>query len=230
MQQLTLGLALRQDATFANFSPGSNDTLINLLKSSLHGVGERFYFLWGAPGLGASHLLHACCHEAGRLALPAVFLDMQQHADLSPGILEGLETVSVLCLDNISAIAGLPDWEEGLFHLYNRARANAHTCFIVADHNPPMQLPLHLPDLRSRLAWGLVYELQALSDPEKLALLQVKAKQRGLDLSEDVGHFILQRCNRDFPSLLHTLAQLDKASLVEQRRLTIPFVKRILGI
>ncbi len=101
---------------------------------------------------------------------------------------------------------------------------------MVSANRPPAQLNLDLADLKSRLTTGLILQLHDLNDNDKIAALQIHARQHGLDLSVDVGHFLLKRYSRALPALLSLLEQLDLASLAAQRRLTIPFVKEVLKL
>jgi hypothetical protein len=102
--------------------------------------------------------------------------------------------------------------------------------FVLAVDAPPTSLKIILPDLKSRLSWGVVYQLNSLDDDQKLAALQLRAQIRGLDLEAAVGKFLLRRFTRNMAQLFMVLEQLDQASLAEQRRLTIPFVKEVLGV
>jgi len=132
--------------------------------------------------------------------------------------------------DNIEGIAGDDEWEAAVFHLYNRILETGRTRLFITGDRPPRQLNLSLPDLASRLDWGQIYKLQPLSDEEKLQALQLRAKLRGFELPEDVGRFLLKRLDREMRTLFMTLDQLDRASITAQRKLTIPFVKEILGL
>jgi len=95
---------------------------------------------------------------------------------------------------------------------------------------PPRQLNLQLPDLASRLDWGQIYKLQPLNDDEKVQALQLRSRLRGFELPEDVGRFLLKRLDREMRTLFMTLDRLDRASITAKRKLTIPFVKEILGL
>ncbi|MGB5742669.1 MAG: DnaA/Hda family protein, partial [Sedimenticolaceae bacterium] len=88
--------------------------------------------------------------------------------------------------------------------------------------------PLSLPDLRSRLASGLTLALQPLDDRGRLALLQCLAARHALNLPDEVGRYLLTRSSRDPGDLIAIIQRLDQASLAEQRRLTIPFVRGLL--
>ena len=122
----------------------------------------------------------------------------------------------------------MPEWAEALFHLFNRIRDAGHYLLIAADA-APRQLEIALPDLDSRLRWGVVLRIQALDDDGKLAALRARAYDRGIDLSEEVAQFILNRSPRQTGELFLLLDHLDQASLSAKRKVTIPFVKQLLG-
>lgn len=228
--QLPLGLSLRDEATFENFIPGANIEIRDLLKQAASG-NKRYdvIYLCGNRGLGSSHLLQACCHHAYANGQSSVYLPLRQSESLDPQMLQGLEALSLVCIDDIQAIAGQLVWEEALFHLYNRAMERGCQ-LIVAANALPKQIGLQLPDLVSRLAWGVVYQLHALADADKLAVLTMRASRRGMSLSDEVGKYLLTHCPRHMGTLMAVLDALDKATLAAQRRLTIPFVKEVLQI
>ena len=225
--QLTLGIRLNDSASFANYFPGGNAEVLNHLRACAQGESALPVLVWGTPGSGKTHLLHAACHAATVRAESPAYLPMRDAALWSPDVLEGLEHCALVCVDDVDAIAGQPAWEEALFHLYNRVTAQGHGLLLSAAA-PPAELKLKLPDLASRLAWGLVLHLAALDENDKLAALQLRAQQRGFELPADVAQFLLRRCPRDTPSLFALLDRLDQASLAAQRKLTIPFVRELI--
>jgi DnaA family protein len=228
-QQLSLGVSLDDDARFSNFFcfPGSpNAQTLKALMSQLSSEGEPFIFLWGGSGL--THLLQAACHSASADGLSVQYLPLMEVQSFDPdSLFEGLEEMDLVCIDDVQVIAGKPAWETALFALFNQLRDRG-VGLLMAAKASPKTLPLDLPDLQSRLNWGLTLQVQALSDDEKLQALQFRARARGLELSDEVGHFILHRAPREMHELFASLNQLDQASLAEQRRLTIPFVKQVL--
>jgi DnaA family protein len=226
--QLALPLGLRDDATFDNFFQGVNAHCVTALNAAASGAGYPFIYVWGQIGAGRSHLLQAACHLATQKNRTCVYLPLSTPG-LTPQILHDLEHINLVCIDDVEAIAKDNAWEEALFYLYNRIRDAGQTLLIAGAH-PPQRLGLGLPDLVSRLAWGVVFQLHLLSDEEKWAALAMRAKLRGLVLSEEVGQFLLRRCPRDMTQLFAILDTLDKASLQAQRKLTIPFVKSVLGV
>jgi DnaA-homolog protein len=229
INQLTLGVGLKDEATFANYFAGKNSELLRQLKLAACGTGERVIYFAGFGGQGCTHLLQACCHEAQQNKMTAVYIPLANLSDLSPEIFDGLETLGLICIDDIHMIAGKPEWEEAFFHAYNRIH-DAGGCLIVTANVLPKGLGLVLPDVVSRLSWGVVYQLQPLTDVEKLQVLIMRAERRGMTLSEEVGKFILTHCPRHMSTLFAALDALDKISLAAQRKLTIPFVKTVLQI
>lgn len=227
--QLPLNIQLRDDATLESFYPGDNQEVLQAVHDLSEGIGEIFVYVWGSKGAGCSHLLQATLNRATELGVPAVYIPLHEKDSFDISIFQGLEELSLVCLDDLQSIAGDAVWEEAFFHLFNRIRENKRR-LLVAANTPPMNLNLKLADLKSRLSWGVVYHLHELNDDQKLAALQLRASHRGLELSDQVGHFLLNRCSRNMSELFELLEILDKASLTEQHRLTIPFVKHILKI
>ncbi|MCW8887384.1 MAG: DnaA regulatory inactivator Hda [Motiliproteus sp.] len=226
--QLSLGIGLRDDATFGNYYPGQNLQAKQSVERLvvLDGVDEeRFIYLWGSEGAGCTHLLQAACQT---LSDQSFYLPLAEVVSYGPELLQGLADYPLICLDQFEAIAGNQDWEEGLFHLYNQVRDNGHR-LLIASNQPPKQLPVLLPDLSSRLSWGLTFQIQPLDDQEMAEALTLRAQNRGIRLGEEVTQFILHRSPRQMGKLYAILEQLDQASLTAKRKITIPFVKEILG-
>jgi DnaA family protein len=227
--QLTLGVDLKDEATFANYFAGKNGPLIQALEASAEGVGERVMYFCGGGGEGRTHLLQACCYAANKTRRTSVYLPMANLIAYTPDIFDGLESLQLICIDDLHLLAGRPEWEISFFHAYNRIR-DAGGSLVVSANVMPKFLGLVLPDLVSRLTWGIVFQLQPLSDEEKLQVLLLRAERRGMTLPEDVGKFILHHCPRHMAMLFAAFEALDKASLAAQRKLTIPFVKSVLQI
>lgn len=227
-QQLPLGISLRDDARFENFQAGDNGLVCQMLRQSAEGEGEQFLYLWGSSGAGCSHLLQAACHAAEPLRRTAVYLPLKELIPLGAQILDGLEDLKLVCIDNVEAIANLPEWEEAMFHLFNRMRqAGSH--LVVAASCAPRQLDIKLPDLVSRLSWGIVFNVVSLNDDDKVKAIRLRAKVRGFSLPEDVAKYMVHHDSRSMADLCLTLDRLDKASLLAQRKVTIPFIKQEMG-
>lgn len=218
-QQLPLGIRLHDDATFDNYYVSENQHVVHNLKQQT----EPYVFLFGQNGTGKSHLLQAACHETGQKGLPVVYLPLTD-TSLSPAMFEGLESMALIALDDIQEIMGNEEWEYALFNLYNRVRDNGGN-MLVSSSLPLTSLKINLADMRSRLSWGPAFQLNSLNDKEKVQALQQRAKNRGLDLSDEVVTYLLKHSPRDMGSLFSLFEKLDKASMVEKRKLTIPFIK-----
>jgi DnaA family protein len=208
---------LRADAVFESFWPGFNDEIVATLRTP----GAAPLWLWGASGTGKTHLLQAVCAAAGEAA---AYFPLTRPLGLPPEALAGFERTRVLCVDDVDAVAGDLAWERALFRLFNDA-AELRTRLIFAAAAPPRQPDWRLEDWRSRAAACVVYQLRELDDDGRIEALRLRAAQRGLQLPHETSEYLLKRMPRDLRSLFGVLDQLDEASLVAQRRLTIPFIR-----
>ncbi|MFP5344319.1 MAG: DnaA regulatory inactivator Hda [Gammaproteobacteria bacterium] len=224
MIQLPLQVTLNDNASFANFVAGENGEAL----AAVQGDTQRVIYLWGTSASGKTHLLQASCRKAAEQGLQAAYLPLAQMSELSTTVLDDLEQLALICLDDVQAVAGHAEWERALFHLYNRVRDSGARLLVAAD-TAPAALPITLPDLASRLSWGLVLQLRPLQDAGKLTALQQRARNRGIELPDEVGRFLLARFTRDLPGLLEFLQRLDLASLAAQRKLTIPLVRQLIN-
>lgn len=227
VQQLTLNVHLRDDATLENYLPlPATEVLLGALRAQLQPGGEPILFVHGSLDSGRTHLLQAACHLAGSDAL---YLPLSELRHYSPAeVFHGIESLALVCLDDLQAVLGDEEWEIELFHLFNRAREQQCRLLISADASP-RSLQVGLDDLRSRLGWGIVYRLPTLDDQARERLLVFRAERRGLQMATEVAGYIINRAPRTMDSLLELLDTLDKASLAQQRALSIPFVKTTLG-
>lgn len=226
--QLPLGLRLPAAARYDNFVAGPNAEVLAALQQLATQAAPAVLYLSAPAGSGKTHLLQATCRHLEGGAEHPLYLSLAEWGGLDPGMLEGLEQYSLLALDDVDAIAGRRDWEEALFHLFNRVH-EAGGRWLAAGTVAPDQLGLTLADLRSRLSWGALYALHSVDDATRVQILSVRARERGLELAEETAQFLLRRCPRDLPALMALLERLDAAALAAQRRLTVPFVREVLG-
>lgn len=232
--QYTLAVTLPDDETLQSFYGADSSPAVAFIRQYLQpqtleaSNAQPPVFLFGASGSGKSHLLYAACVLAQELGLTSQLLALDEFRQYSPRMLDNLEQLDLVCLDNIDAVAGDSHWQVALFDLYNRLAEHGKKLMIVAA-DQPTALGITLPDLVSRLQACTVFQLRLLSDDDKQKLLQQKARVRGLDLPDEVARYLLNRQQRDIRALVSTLDVLDKASMIHQRRLTIPFVKNVLS-
>lgn len=225
MSQLALPLQLADHAVFASYLATGNEALVAQLRALARGNSSTGCYFWGAAASGKTHLLQAVCDQAGD---ESIYLPMTMLASASPEMLDGLADRRLICIDDIDAVAGQPDWEEALFSLYNQV-TDIGSCLIVAAGASPRTATFALADLQSRLSQLPIFQLKDLGDADTRNALQLRARHRGLDLPDDTAQFLLSRNRRDMASLYQLLDRLDSAALQAQRRLTIPFVKQVLA-
>lgn len=227
--QMALEFNLRADKTLSNYFVGANEELVTALHKTANARGERLIYFYGQSGVGRSHLLQGCSHIANRLHLTHLYLPLGKLDHLTPDIFDNLEQLHLVCVDDLQGIAGKREWEEAFFSFFNRMY-DAKKRLIISGDKSAQHLGLLLPDLVSRVNSGMVYQIRPPSEEEKIQALKIRAQEHGLMLSEDVVQFMIRRCPRDLGSLFFALEQIDQASLAEQRKLTIPFVKQVLNL
>jgi DnaA family protein len=230
-KQLPLGIRLRDTSVFASYFPGRNRSVVDALaalSARRTGANDGPTCVWvhGTASVGKTHLLQAMCASANA-AHTAAYLPLREVAQLGGEILSGYGQFSLVCLDDAEAVAGNASWERALFRLHQELDEQGGR-LVLSGAAPPAALPFKLADLASRLNGGVVLTLQALDEQEQLAALQLRAQLRGFELPEETGQFLLRRLPRNMTALCSFLDELDAASLVAQRRLTVPFVKAVM--
>lgn len=243
--QLPLGIRLPDSSVFESYFAGRNQPVVDALLAFLAMAGPTpespapagnasqqtgsptCIWIHGAHGTGKTHLLQAVCARASREGRSAAYLPLPDVIALGEEVLAGFGDLSIVCLDDAQVIAGRESWERALFRLHQELQERDGR-LLVCGATPPATLPFKLRDLGSRLNGGLVLTLQSLNEPEQIAALRLRAQLRGLELPDETAQFMLRRLPRDMAHLYAVLDDLDAASLVAQRRLTVPFVKEVM--
>jgi len=231
-RQLPLGIQLRDTSVFASYFPGRNQSVVDALaalsaRRAGPNDGPTCVWVHGAASVGKTHMLQAMCASAHGNGEPAAYLPLREVAQLGGEILSGYGQFALVCLDDGEAVAGDASWERALFRLHQELDEQGGR-LVMSAAAPPAALPFKLADLASRLNGGVVLTLQPLDEQEQLAALQLRAQLRGCELPEETGQFLLRRLPRNMAALCTFLDELDTASLVAQRRLTVPFVKAVM--
>lgn len=226
--QIPLQFEFQGNQTFESFYPGNNAEIIQHLLNLASYDGEQQIYIWGEAGSGKSHLLQACCTHAKDSGKDPFYLAFTGNSLPAPAILDGLEDMALVCLDNIQHTAEDQDWQQALFNFYNLHRQNNHQLLLAADC-PPRFLPFILPDLKTRMSWGLTLKIQSLREDQLIDALSYKAHYLGFDIPKTVGRFLLNHYVHDLQALWLLLERIDHATLSAQRKLTIPFLKLILA-
>lgn len=227
-QQIPIAFRLDAESSFENFyCDAARVLVVDALRRQAEGVGEKFLFLHALDG--RSHLLQASASYAERCGRSVCYLPLQEVKGFPPeAVLEGLESIDLICLDDIDQIVGVSAWERGIFNLYNRLLCTSG-CLLVSSRKAIMQLPVGLADLHSRLQSFSVFQLPVLDDAARMKAFQFRASLRGIVVPDGLAEYVMARCQRDFGSLVAVLDRLDNTSLAEKRKLTIPFVKDVMG-
>jgi DnaA family protein len=220
MRQLLLDLIAEKPQTLANFEAGKNAELYQLLcrlAADPGASGEHFVYLWGRAGAGKTHLLRALA-----VAGDARHIEAGSTADdylYDPAI-------RIYLLDDCERLS--PEAQIAAFNLFNDVREHG-ALMLTSGAVPPAILPVR-EDLRTRLCWGLIYQVHELSDEEKIAALNQAAAARGLAVSPGVLPYLITHFQRDMRSLSAMLDALDRYSLETQRPITLPLLRSLLQL
>lgn len=225
--QLPLALRYPPDQRFENFI-APPPALIPQLGANASGQTMDWVYLAGAAGSGKTHLALGLCAAAEQAGRVAAYLPLKLAGARLSEALEALEGCDVVALDGLQEIAGNREQEVALFDFHNRARGSGVTVLYTA-HEMPDALTLSLPDLRSRLSQCIRFNLSVLDATGRAALLRERAQRRGLVLDEAAIEWLLVHAERDVSSLTAILDRLDRESLAAKRRVTVPFLRRVLG-
>lgn len=227
-QQMVLNVTSRDSLSFDSFfSTRANQDVFALLKNFSETSQSSQLFVWGEMHSGKSHLLQACCYHASERGQRVSYLPMKSLATYGVAATIGLESMHMIVIDDIDQVLGNRDWEEAIFNLINQSRTSQQRLILSATQNP-RYLECQLPDLASRLIWGETHVLYALTDDEKRQVLQQRAAQRGIELSDRVLSYLERHYPRDIGSLLTILNVLDQESLRKHSKITVPFLKQVL--
>ena len=221
MRQMLLDLGTEKPQTLDNFVVGQNAELAQLLRQfGAYRTGlpkERFVYLWGEAGAGKSHLLNALATAPRTRYIPAGAGEDAYLFD---------ESTMLYLMDDCQQLS--PEAQISAFALFNQVRENG-ALLVSAGDKPPAGLALR-EDLRTRLGWGLIYQVHGLTDEEKIAALTQAAQARGITLSPGVLPYLITHFRRDMRSLSAMLDALDQYSLETQRPITLPLLRSLLQL
>lgn len=226
-KQLGLDLKLQKNYDLKNFYFGKNEFLLSALFKAIKEKNSFSYFyIWGDKDSGKTHLLKGLEELNQQLSfyIDAKKIDYSKNSDI---FFKNCLKFDFLYIDNLNAYNfSNQQWEMNLFNLFNDYKSK-NKKLIISANCAINSLNLKLPDLKSRLTWGIVHKLIKLTDEEKLKVLQLYAKNRlGLILKSGIIEYILKRAPRSMESLFNVLEKLAKASIEEQKKISKPFIKQ----
>lgn len=227
MKQLALDIGLAPGPTLENFYAGPNAQALQHLRLAVgHGAAPRSpvpTYVWGEAGTGKTHLLKATYDALRAQGASVGWLDP---AVALPSAFD--ERWSAVLLDDVQLYTTAQ--QAAAFNWFVNAinpTAGAPRWVLAAGSLPPADLPLR-DDLRTRLGWGHVFQLQLLDETERRAVLRQQADARGIFLADEVMDYMLTRFSRDLGSLMQLLDRLDSFALRAQRAVTVPLLKTML--
>ncbi|MCP5328393.1 MAG: DnaA regulatory inactivator Hda [Steroidobacteraceae bacterium] len=226
MEQLPLGVRLRDRASFETFQPGANLEALRHLEELADGR-PGIVWLWGPCGSGRTHLLQAASARAAARTRSACLSCPELHGGGAAALL-GWQGFGLLALDDIDALIGDAAFERALFSMFQDTQERG-AVLVTAAVSAPAALRWSLADLGSRFGGSAVFQLRPLDDEDQVAALRRRASARGLELPEETARYLQRRMPRDMTSLCGVLDALDSASLAAQRRITVPFIRAVLG-
>lgn len=222
-QQLILDILPPSPKTLDNFIAGENHATLDALR---HCQAGRAIYLWGPPGAGRSHLLHAVSGMANAIYFGA----NQDESELQELATADSIGYRLIAIDDVERLNS--QQQAALFSLYNRWRESASSknafILIVAGDRAPMAMPLR-EDLRTRLGWDLSFRVHLLSDDDRAQAMRMRAHDRGLKLAPEVINWLLTHYTRDMSRLGSLVDALDRYSLERHRPITLPLLKELLA-
>jgi len=224
--QLTLAFESAPAKSFDTFHVAADAALAaRSIEAFARGtLEERQIYLWGASGAGKSHLLAAACRTVSAAGYRTAYLPGELISQ--PTALEGLESMDLVCLDDLQKLD--QGAETDLARCIDRCRQSSARMLFAADR-PVEQLDIALRDLATRLNWGPVFHIDTLSEASLVEAVRGEFSQRSLEAADEVLSWLIRRFPRDMASIKQLVVTLDAASLSEQRRITIPFIKQVLS-
>ena len=206
-----------------NFVMGDNVEAVSLIAALANAEdGSRphaAYVLWGAPGVGKSHLLSAFASAAGSSGLRVNQLSADARFLHDPFV-----DADVLCVDDADRLS--IEQQGWLFTAFNHV-AQSGGCTVATGCSAPGLWPMR-DDIRTRMGGGLALEILPIPQDGLAQALAQYTANRGFSISQEVLSYLLSHAQRDLTSLCQTLAGIDRTSLAQKRAVTIPLVRAYL--
>lgn len=228
MKQIPLDLGPSAAFVREDFVEGNNPALTSWLLNWPNDLAQEpvVVYLWGALGVGKTHLLRALASVAHGLGWQVLLLDSQGLQSMDA---DHPEAPTLVLLDDCERMDDT--CQHWAFNMFIEAAASAQSShpvrIIAAGVCPPVDLPVR-EDLRTRLGWGLVFGMEPLPEEGVRRVLIRESQRRGLNWAEGVLPYILTRFNRNLGELMPLVDRLDRFALAEKRVITVPLLKQML--
>ena len=216
MNQLIFDFAEHGYPGFDKFLGTENAELVYVLQHK----HDPFIYVWGEEGAGKSHLLRAWVAQALDAGKKAVYID----AAATP-LTEAAFEAEYLAIDQIEKLGN--EEQALLFAVFNRFRNSGKGFLLLSSEHTPQQLVIR-EDLRTRMAYCLVYEVKPLTDQEKIDALVSMAAARQVTIDPEIFEYLLNHWQRDMDSLMQMLDTLDNYAVTMGKRITLPLLRQLL--
>jgi dnaA regulatory inactivator hda len=216
VNQLIFDFAERGYPGFDKFLGTENAELVYVLQHK----HDPFIYVWGEEGAGKSHLLRAWIAQALDAGKKAVYID----AAATP-LTEAAFEAEYLAIDQIEKLGN--EEQALLFAVFNRFRNSGKGFLLLSSEHTPQQLVIR-EDLRTRMAYCLVYEVKPLTDQEKIDALVSMAAARQVTIDPEIFEYLLNHWRRDMDSLMQMLDTLDNYAVTMGKRITLPLLRQLL--
>lgn len=219
VEQLLLDIITPPKPTLANYVLGRNCEALAALQSLIapNGAQPKIIYLWGEAFSGKSHLLQALQSD-----LPAFNL---LQPPLATALRQPAGTPQHYGVDNVDALGSVD--QAILFDLINALNTpTLQQSLVVTGTASPRDLLLRR-DLSTRLASGLVFWLQPLSDDDKHTALQAYAQSSSFTLRDDVAAYLLRHGRRDMATLFNTIDRLDQYAIQVNKPITLALLREL---
>ncbi|MDA0815136.1 MAG: chromosomal replication initiator protein DnaA [Chloroflexi bacterium] len=210
---------LRERYTFANYIVGPGNRLAFATAEGVAREPGRLYnplFVYGAAGLGKTHLLHAIGHSLLEKGLHVVYLSAEAFTNALITSIQQRKmddfraryrSADALLVDDIQFIAGKEQTQEEFFYTFNELYEAGRQIVISSDKSPAHIAQLE-ERLRTRFEWGMIADLQAPDVETRVAILRHKAAEQGIRLRDDVLHAIAARFKNNIRELEGSLTRV----------------------
>ena len=173
-------------------------------------------YLWGPSAVGKTHILIATIKKFLNLNKEVIDMSFIDDNDTF-----NLGSIDLFFLDDIERADD--KIQNNLFNIFNMSE-NENATILITGSLPPNQMSLR-PDLRTRLAQCLVLNLKELEDEEKKDVLLKRSYFMGINLKLEIIDYLLKNYNRNMHELIKLIEKIDKESIIQKKRITIPFIK-----
>ena len=224
MAQIPLPLSFDKRFSLDNYISENSGYIRQHLTALFDETGEPLIGLWGGADSGKTHLLNACAHYARHCHVAFHLFDALQLLEAKAQSFADFPHGCVLGVDNLDLLAGNREWEEQFYHLINRVKSG-EIRFVFSLSRNPRDIGFRLPDLKSRLMWGLLIAVQSPDDKQLPEVIKARANLLGLAMSDKVLNYLLTHYSRKLSEQMQLLYRLDHAAMSSKRKITIPLIR-----